>query len=95
MLKIPVLSNHFLTTRATELFLIFGLNRFLVTMTPMNFEKYSQNLKFRKCDRIRRTIQNLLIGSETNRAAKNVIGSEKNRSDRFDRIRSVFSEQIF
>ena len=46
MLEIPVLSNHFLTTSATELFLIFGLNRFWVTMTPMKSEKYSQNLKF-------------------------------------------------
>ena len=46
MLEIPVLSNHFLTTSATEIFLIFGLNRFWVTMTPMKSEKYWQNLKF-------------------------------------------------
>jgi hypothetical protein len=42
-----------------------------------------------KCDRIGSIFQNLLIGSEINRAAKNVIGSKKNRSDRSRYFSSV------
>ena len=71
MLEIPVLSNHFLTTRGTELYFIFSWNRCLSYDDSNEVKKYSQNiLVWLSSFPVRK---NYPIRSDR---TKNVIGSE-------------------